>query len=66
MRERLDDLQLLSTGLCVDTGSCEYLLVGGGLQNSLIALALLEQRPETRLTLIEREPELGRRRQDRQ
>jgi len=43
----------------VDSGACEYLLVGGGLQNSLIALALLEQRPETRLTVIEREPELG-------
>jgi lycopene beta-cyclase len=37
----------------------EYLLVGGGLQNSLIALALLEQRPDARLMLIEREPELG-------
>lgn len=43
----------------MDSAACEYLLVGGGLQNSLIALALLEQRPETRLTLIEREPELG-------
>ncbi len=37
----------------------EYVLVGGGLQNALIALALLERRPDTRLTLIEREPELG-------
>ena len=37
----------------------EYVLVGGGLQNSLIALALLDQRPDTHLTLIEREPELG-------
>jgi lycopene beta-cyclase len=37
----------------------EYLLVGGGLQNGLVALALLEQRPDTRLLLIEREPELG-------
>ena len=37
----------------------EYLLVGGGLQNSLIALALLEQRPDTRLTLFERDPVLG-------
>lgn len=37
----------------------EYLLAGGGLQNSLIVLALLEQRPDTRLTLIEREPQLG-------
>ena len=37
----------------------DYLLVGGGLQNALIALALLEQRPSTRLTLIEREERLG-------
>jgi lycopene beta-cyclase len=37
----------------------DYVLVGGGLQNSLIALALLESRPATRLTLIEREPRLG-------
>jgi lycopene beta-cyclase len=43
----------------VEPGASEYLLVGGGLQNSLIALALLEQRPDTRLTLIERERELG-------
>lgn len=39
--------------------SDEYVLVGGGLQNALIALALLERRPDARLTLIEREPELG-------
>jgi lycopene beta-cyclase len=37
----------------------EYVLVGGGLQNALIALALLERRPDTRLTLIEREVRLG-------
>lgn len=37
----------------------EYLLVGGGLQNALIALTLLERRPATRLTLIEREAALG-------
>lgn len=37
----------------------EYLLVGGGLQNSLIALALLERRPEARLCLVEREERLG-------
>jgi lycopene beta-cyclase len=37
----------------------DYLLVGGGLQNALIALALLERRPGARLTLIEREPQLG-------
>jgi lycopene beta-cyclase len=34
-------------------------LVGGGLQNCLIALALLERRPLARLTLIEREASLG-------
>jgi lycopene beta-cyclase len=37
----------------------EYVLVGGGLQNSLIALALLDRRPQTRLCLIERESQLG-------
>jgi lycopene beta-cyclase len=34
-------------------------LVGGGLQNALIALALLERRPATKLTLVEREARLG-------
>jgi lycopene beta-cyclase len=42
-----------------DRHTSEYLLVGGGLQNSLIALALLEQRPAARVTLIEREDRLG-------
>jgi lycopene beta-cyclase len=47
-----------------DTGSrvqpeAEYLLVGGGLQNALILLALLDSRPDTRLTLIERDGQLG-------
>lgn len=37
----------------------EYLLVGGGLQNALVTLALLDQRPETRLSLIERDARLG-------
>ena len=37
----------------------EYVLVGGGLQNALVALALLEQRPMTRLCLVEREGQLG-------
>lgn len=37
----------------------EYVLVGGGLQNALITLALLERRADTRLALIEREPRLG-------
>lgn len=35
------------------------LLVGGGLQNGLIALAALRARPDLRLCLIEREPSLG-------
>jgi lycopene beta-cyclase len=37
----------------------DYLLVGGGLQNALIALAVLDRCPDTRLTLIEREAQLG-------
>ncbi len=37
----------------------EFVLVGGGLANSLLALALLERRPETRLILIERESQIG-------
>jgi lycopene beta-cyclase len=37
----------------------EYLLVGGGLQNALVVLALLARRPDARLTLVEREPRLG-------
>ena len=42
-----------------DPGMDEYLLVGGGLQNALVALALLERRPETRLCLVERAERLG-------
>lgn len=42
-----------------DRHTSEYLLVGGGLQNSMIALALLERRPAARVTLIEREGRLG-------
>ncbi len=37
----------------------DYILVGGGLQNALIALLLAERRPGTRLALLEREPRLG-------
>jgi lycopene beta-cyclase len=37
----------------------EYVLVGGGLQNALVALALLERRPDARIALVEREPCLG-------
>jgi lycopene beta-cyclase len=43
----------------VERGSDEYVLVGGGLQNALVALALLERRPETRLCLVERGEQLG-------
>jgi len=42
-----------------DSGSFEYLLVGGGLQSGLVALALLERRPCVRLAVIEREMRLG-------
>lgn len=38
---------------------CDYVLVGGGLQNSLIALALLHRDPDVRLTLIEQSDQLG-------
>jgi lycopene beta-cyclase len=37
----------------------DYLLVGGGLQNALIAMALLERRPSARFAIIERESRLG-------
>jgi lycopene beta-cyclase len=37
----------------------DYVLVGGGLQNCLLALALLSQRPDTRLLLLERGRSLG-------
>jgi lycopene beta-cyclase len=37
----------------------DYVLVGGGLQNCLMALALLTERPEAALLLLERGPVLG-------
>jgi hypothetical protein len=37
----------------------DCLLVGGGLQNALIAMALLDRRPQTRFAIIERESRLG-------
>lgn len=37
----------------------EFVLVGGGLQNSLIALALLHRRPDARFALLERDALLG-------
>jgi lycopene beta-cyclase len=43
----------------VDRHTFDHVLVGGGLQNGLIALALLARRPGSRIALIEREPHLG-------
>jgi lycopene beta-cyclase len=37
----------------------DYILVGGGLQNALIALGLLEAHPTLRLALVERQDRLG-------
>jgi lycopene beta-cyclase len=37
----------------------EIALVGGGLQNALIALAVLGRRPETRIAMLERDSALG-------
>jgi hypothetical protein len=37
----------------------DYVLVGGGLQNGLIATALRKRQPESRIALIEREGALG-------
>lgn len=37
----------------------EYVLVGGGLQNCLMTLGLLDRRPDTRLLLLERGATLG-------
>lgn len=37
----------------------DYLLIGGGLANALIALAVLRQRPDARVALIERGPAVG-------
>lgn len=43
------------------TASCEtdYALVGGGLQNALMLLAIAEAQPHARITLLERGPRLG-------
>ncbi|HYQ03752.1 MAG TPA: lycopene beta-cyclase CrtY [Polyangiaceae bacterium] len=40
-------------------GDFDYLLVGGGLGNSLIALSLFEHRPGIRVGLVERQATLG-------
>ncbi len=37
----------------------DYVLVGGGLQNALIALALSDRQPDARLALVERDGVLG-------
>lgn len=37
----------------------DCVLVGGGLQNALVALALLERRPEARVALVERGERIG-------
>src|SRR5687768_4671369 len=37
----------------------DYVLVGGGLQNGLIALALMRYRPSATFALVERAPQLG-------
>lgn len=37
----------------------DYILVGGGLQNGLIALSVLERDPDAKLLMIERDPMLG-------
>ena len=37
----------------------DYVLVGGGLQNALVLLGLLERRPGVRVALVEREHRLG-------
>lgn len=38
---------------------CDYLLVGGGLQNALILLALADRKPDARVILLERDARLG-------
>lgn len=42
-----------------DPARWDVVLVGGGLQNGLIALAILDARPDARVLLIERAPTLG-------
>jgi len=39
--------------------SFDYLLIGGGLQNALIALAIWAKRPAARICLVERSAEVG-------
>lgn len=41
------------------TAPFDYVLVGGGLQNGLAALALADWQPDARIALVERAPRLG-------
>lgn len=41
------------------TAAFDYVLVGGGLQNALLALALRARQPNARIALVEREAKLG-------
>lgn len=41
------------------TAELDYLLVGGGLQNGLIALAIRAQQPAARIAMVEQAPALG-------
>jgi len=41
------------------SGSCDVILIGGGLANALIAWRLMEARPELDVRIIERGPTLG-------
>jgi lycopene beta-cyclase len=43
----------------MDNMTHDFVLVGGGLQNGLAALAILERAPEARIALIERDERLG-------
>ena len=53
---RLDDPAVT---VPTDSDAFDVVLVGGGLQNCLIALALLDARPATRLLLLERDDRIG-------
>jgi lycopene beta-cyclase len=55
-----DRRDLVESGpLAPDGTAYDYVLVGGGLQNGLLALAILAERPEARLALVERAQTLG-------
>lgn len=48
-----------STSEAPSRSDYDYALVGGGLQNALVALAILARRPEASLVLVESGPRLG-------